>query len=235
LHGDARTERLGAVPREHLVVGTADCTCLVFARDLLAEDVDRRGLPVRVQPPDDVHGVLEQRPRDVGRSERAHEPPRNCRQGADDRAVEERHRRRILGLRRQLSRMNPWRAALTSATASGNSTRIASRRAIDCSSVLPVTCTCASAAEVSSTAVFSVSVANCSRWASCTLSACCSANSRRPRRRSSGSPPKGHPKPPPSMRPPYRRGRWSRASTSDTKASTTPVAPLSSALPKRSR
>ena len=30
--------------------------------------------------------------------------------------------------------MNPWRAALTSATASGNRTRIASRRAIACSS-----------------------------------------------------------------------------------------------------
>ena len=33
--------------------------------------------------------------------------------------------------------MNPWRAALTSATASGNSTRIASRIAIDCSSAPP--------------------------------------------------------------------------------------------------
>ena len=48
-----------------------------------------------------------------------------------------------------------------------------------------------SAAAVSSTAVFSVSVANCSRWASCTLSACFSANSRSAPRRSSGSPPKG--------------------------------------------
>ena len=33
--------------------------------------------------------------------------------------------------------MNPWRAALTSATASGKSTRIASRSAIVCSSALP--------------------------------------------------------------------------------------------------
>ena len=33
--------------------------------------------------------------------------------------------------------MNPWRAALTSATASGNSTRIASRNAADCSAPLP--------------------------------------------------------------------------------------------------
>ena len=34
--------------------------------------------------------------------------------------------------------MKPWRAALTSATASGKSTRIASRRAIACSSGAPV-------------------------------------------------------------------------------------------------
>ena len=52
------------------------------------------------------------------------------------------------------SRMKPWRAALTSATASGKSTRIASRSAIACSSTPPVGWTCASAAAVSSTAVF---------------------------------------------------------------------------------
>src|SRR5580765_3434870 len=102
--------------------------------------------------------------------------------------------------------MKPWRAAETSATASGKSTRIASRRAIDCSSAPPSTCTCWSAAPVSSTAVFNVSVANCSRWASCTDSACCSANSRRPRSRSSGSPPNGKP---PSM--PSRIGTRVRA------------------------
>ena len=62
--------------------------------------------------------------------------------------------------------------------------------------------TWASAAWVSSTAVESVSVANCSRCASLTPSACCSAKSRRPRRISSGSPPNGK-KPPPSIRPGY--------------------------------
>src|SRR5919197_2372035 len=92
--------------------------------------------------------------------------------------------------------MKPWRAALTSATASGKSTRIASRRAIACSSEPPSTRTWPSAAAVSSTAVFSVSVANCSRCASCTDSACCSANSRSPRISSSGSPPSGNPNPP---------------------------------------
>src|SRR5437016_58890 len=92
--------------------------------------------------------------------------------------------------------MKPWRAALTSATASGKSTRIASRRAIACSSEPPSTRTCPSAAAVSSTAVFSVSVANCARCASCTDSACCCANSRSPRISSSGSPPNGNPNPP---------------------------------------
>src|SRR5687767_12868462 len=90
--------------------------------------------------------------------------------------------------------MKPCRAAETSATASGKRTRIASRSATACSSIPPEGCTCLSAAAVSSTAVFRVSVANCSRCASCTDSACFAANSWIPRRRSSGSPPKGNPK-----------------------------------------
>src|ERR1700693_745103 len=94
--------------------------------------------------------------------------------------------------------MKPWRAALTSATASGKSTRIASRKAIACSSAPPGTCIRLSAAAVRSTAVFSVRVANCSRCASATDSACCSANSRRLRIRSSGLPPNGKLKPPSS-------------------------------------
>src|SRR5215204_818290 len=94
--------------------------------------------------------------------------------------------------------MNPWRAALTSATASGNRTCIALRSASACSPGSPETSMRFIAAAVSSTAVFSVSVANCSRCASATFSACCSANSRSPRISSSGSPPKGNPKPLPS-------------------------------------
>src|SRR5436190_14655855 len=95
--------------------------------------------------------------------------------------------------------MKPCRAAETSATASGKRTRMASRRAIACSSGPPVASTCFSAAAVSSTAVFSVSVANCSRWASATASLCFSAKSRSPRSRSSGSPPNEKPKPPSSF------------------------------------
>src|SRR3954452_2481126 len=103
----------------------------------------------------------------------------------------------VMRARVYVSRMKPWRAALTSAPASGNNSRIASRSAIACSSMLPFVSICESAAAVSSTAVLSVSVANCSRCASCTDSACCSSNSRRPRIKSSGSPPNGNPKPPP--------------------------------------
>ena len=45
------------------------------------------------------------------------------------------------------SRMKPWRAALTSATASGKSTRIASRSATACSSTPPCAWICESAAD----------------------------------------------------------------------------------------
>src|SRR5919108_480324 len=92
--------------------------------------------------------------------------------------------------------MKPWRAAETSATASGKSTRIASRSTMACASTGPSTRSCLSAEPVSSTAVFSVSVANCSRCDSCIASVCLSANSRSPRMRSSGSPPNGKPNPP---------------------------------------
>src|SRR5262249_17235736 len=64
----------------------------------------------------------------------------------------------------------------------------------------PSTCIWPSAAAVSSTAVFSVSVANCSRCVSWTVSAWRSANSRSAPGSSSGSPPPNGKKPPlPSM------------------------------------
>ena len=46
--------------------------------------------------------------------------------------------RRSAPSRAQVSRMKPCRAAETSATASGNNTRMASRRAPACSSALPL-------------------------------------------------------------------------------------------------
>src|SRR6266511_4118552 len=108
--------------------------------------------------------------------------------------------------------MKPWRAADTNATASGKRIRIASRSAIACSSDVPVASIRCRAAPVSSTAVLSVKVANCSRCASATDSACCAANSRSPRIRSSGSPPNGKLKPssPISDILPHKRGAGPR-------------------------
>src|SRR5207245_6094727 len=153
-------------------------------------------------------------PCDVALGQLLHDGPRNRREETDDRAVEDHYR----------SRMKPWRAAETSATASGKSTRMASRRAIACSSALPTTWIWVSAEAVSSTAVFRVNVANCSRCASCTDSACCSANSRRPRRRSSGSPPRGNPKLP-SISGKHRKRVRSRARGMET-AGTLPQQPV---------
>src|SRR5437763_4628406 len=157
LDGDVRVQTLALDAREHAVVGPRYLPRLAVVRDLLAEDVDRRELALAVQAAHDSDGLLERRSSDVRRGECAHERLRHCRKDAGDRAVEERHRRRILGSLVQLSRMNPWRAALTSATASGKSTRMESRSASACPSAVPVTCPRASAADVSSTAVLSSS------------------------------------------------------------------------------
>ena len=80
-------------PREHVVVLTRDRARLVGVRDLLAEHVDGRELPFRVQPSDDAHGVVERRPGDVARREPLDDGPRHCRQQPDDRAVEKSHER----------------------------------------------------------------------------------------------------------------------------------------------
>src|SRR5207249_9403092 len=126
----------------------------------------RRELSLGVQPPNRLPRVLQLRAGDVARGKLLHHRPRNGRQEANDRAVQEHGRREVYelaGRPYRPSRMNPWRAALTSATASGKRTRIASRSASACSSAEPVAWSCPRAAAVSSTAVLSVSVANCSR------------------------------------------------------------------------
>ena len=81
-------------PREHVVVLAGDRARLVRARDLLAEDVDRRELPFRVQLADDANRVVERRSRDVARGEPLHDRSRNRRQEADERSVEKSHGRR---------------------------------------------------------------------------------------------------------------------------------------------
>ena len=185
------------------VLGRDRCR-LVLALDLLPEDVDGRELPFCVQHCDRLARVRERRSRRcTGRRACARTALRDCREQRDDGAVEQGHGARSLTLLHEplagcARRAPPPRGR---ARASRRGARSPARRCA------PLGCTCFSAAAVNSTAVFSVSVANCSRCASCTDSACCSANSRRPRRRSSGSPPNGKPpKPPPSMLRGYRSG-----------------------------
>ena len=63
LDRDVRVEPLLVDPRQHVVVLARDRARLVGARDLLAEHVDGRELPFRVQPSDDAHRVVERRAR----------------------------------------------------------------------------------------------------------------------------------------------------------------------------
>ena len=73
-----------SIAREHVVVLAGDRARLVRARDLLAEDVDRRQLPFRVQLANDAQRVVEGRSRDVARREPLHDGSRDRRQEADD-------------------------------------------------------------------------------------------------------------------------------------------------------
>ena len=57
----------------------------------LAEDVERRHAPARVQALDDPDGVVELRPGDVAGREPFHDRPRNGGQRADERALRSRH------------------------------------------------------------------------------------------------------------------------------------------------
>src|SRR5205807_5291282 len=173
LDTDVRVELLVLDRHEDVAVRLGDRARLRLTRDLLPEHVDRRELALAVEPPDDADRILQRRARDVPRGEELHHRLRDRGEQADDGAVEQGHGARCY------SRMKPWRAALTSATASGKRTRIASRRATACASVVPEVSTRCRAAAVSSTAVLRVRVANRSRCASATDSACWAANSCR--------------------------------------------------------
>ena len=93
LHRDVRVEPFRVDAGEHVEVLPGDRARLVRARDLLAEDVDRRELPFRVQLANDAQRVVESRSRDVARGEPLHHGPRNRRQEADERSVEKSHGR----------------------------------------------------------------------------------------------------------------------------------------------
>ena len=80
---------LRSIVVEHLVVLGRDRARLLGGRDLLAEDVDRRHLPLRVQLPDDAAGVLERGARDVALGDPLHDRLRDRRQQPHDGAVED--------------------------------------------------------------------------------------------------------------------------------------------------
>ena len=77
LHRDVRVEPLALDPLERCVVGGCDLAGLGRRRDLLAEDVDGRGLALGVQPLHDANRIVERRPGDVRRREPAHDRARD--------------------------------------------------------------------------------------------------------------------------------------------------------------
>ncbi len=203
LDADVGVEAAALDLGEDVAVGLGDRARVLLAGDLLAEDVDGRELPLRVQ------ARARRRPRRAASSRRCSGTRRAGRPASERPAAGERWRGRAASRARRLyagaadrtrpgvghrhetvtrpgaqpcgsrtlgdrcghapvsdtptrasrlrrasvtavvgtgrrydSRMNPWRAALTSATASGKRTRIASRMATACSSTLPCAWIC---------------------------------------------------------------------------------------------
>ena len=159
LDRDVRLEAVGLDRRQGVAVRPCDRLGLVGPGDLLAQHVDRGPRALGVESGDDPPGVVERRSGDVRRRDTAHDRPRHGGEHTDHGAVEQpqggRDPRRdvasavsqpqrttpvtrpVAASRATHSRMKPWRAAETSATASGNSTRIASRSWSACSSTVP--------------------------------------------------------------------------------------------------
>ena len=95
LHADVRVEVAALDVREHVLVRAHDRGCLFLVPDLLAENVDRRELPLRVEAPNRLARVFQLGTCDVARRELLHDRTRNGRKDADDRAVEDRHLAKI--------------------------------------------------------------------------------------------------------------------------------------------
>src|SRR5205085_12065059 len=94
LHAHVRVEAALLDVREDILVGADDRRRVLLAPDLLAEDVDRGELPLRVQPPDGLARVLQLRAGDVALRELLDDRAWNRRKQPDDRAVEDGHGRR---------------------------------------------------------------------------------------------------------------------------------------------
>ena len=91
LHADVGVEPAALDVGEHVLIGVDDRQRVLLVRDLLAEDVDRRHLPLGVEPADGLACVLQLGPGDVTLGELLYERPRHGREEADDRSVEQRH------------------------------------------------------------------------------------------------------------------------------------------------
>ncbi len=91
LDADVRVERRVVDRREHAAVRLRDRARLLLARDLLAEDVDRRHLPAGVEVAHDGDGLLERRAGDVARREVLDDRLRHRRQETNDGGIEQRH------------------------------------------------------------------------------------------------------------------------------------------------
>jgi hypothetical protein len=93
LDADVRVEAAVLDVGEDVLVGAHDRGGVGLARDLLAEDVDRRHLPLAVQPADGLARVLELGAGDVALREPLDDGLWDRRQQTDDRAVENGHER----------------------------------------------------------------------------------------------------------------------------------------------
>ena len=80
--------------REDVAVRLRDRARLLLARDLLAEDVDRRHLPAGVEVAHDGDRLGERRAGDVARGEVLDDRLRHRRQQTNDGGIEQRHGRR---------------------------------------------------------------------------------------------------------------------------------------------
>ena len=87
LDADVRVELLALDRLEDVVVSLDDLERLAAARDLLAEHVDRRHLPLLVERSHNVHRVRDRRARDVAVGDPAYDRARDRRQHADDGAI----------------------------------------------------------------------------------------------------------------------------------------------------
>ena len=77
--------------RKDVAVRLRDRARLLLARDLLAEDVDRRHLPAGVEVANDADRLVERRAGDVARGEVLDDRLRHRREKANDGGIEQRH------------------------------------------------------------------------------------------------------------------------------------------------